>query len=647
MAIAEMKLITVLGQLSNLDGVVSICGKSGVFEPDSAKGYYRNTEKFDVNHEDDLSKAQIKRIEKITYALGEKLELANIKGFEIDEEQISEYINYFYDNLDPLLKQKNSFFEKIKTNNQEIEEIKNFVDLKLNLKEILSCKFALVSFGKMPLEKLKNLKNQRNTEILYEVVKQDDTQKYCWIIYFATLENAKNVDRVFAKLSFEKINFKPFDGTVRERIDFLKHENIQIQKDIDKLEQKISAFWNLQKSSLMRIYSKLEELSEFFNIKKHAAIYNQNFVLTGWVPNANHKELCEKLNNIKGVECSVESGKNLLKHSPPIKLNNNRLVKPFEFFVETYGLPSYNEIDPTAFVAITYTLLFGIMFGDLGHGAVLAVVGYLLWKLKKMALGKILINCGICSSVFGLIFGEVFGLEHVLDPMFRRLGYAHKPFEIMAPSSTNLIIFASIGIGVVLLAISMVINMYSCFKKKNFGEMIFNPNGLCGLVFYISVVATLVSSLMLKSKPVNSLFVIIFIGIPLFLIMIKEILIELIEGKLDWRKVKWGDFLLQSFFELFEIVLSYFSNTMSFLRVGIFLLIHAGMMQAVVSIAEGFSTTTGALVVLIIGNAIVIGVEASLVGIQVLRLEFYELFSKYFEGQGRPFKPIVSKLKKA
>ncbi len=122
----------------------------------------------------------------------------------------------------------------------------------------------------------------------------------------------------------------------------------------------------------------------------------------------------------------------------------------------------YNEIDPTAFVAITFTLLFGIMFGDLGQGILVAVIGWAMWHFKQMPIGRILLPCGISSAVFGLVYGSVFGFEHVLDPMYKALfGLEEKPIEVMnSAMATNIILFAVV-IGLTLIMLAMMLNIYS------------------------------------------------------------------------------------------------------------------------------------------------------------------------------------------
>ena len=97
-------------------------------------------------------------------------------------------------------------------------------------------------------------------------------------------------------------------------------------------------------------------------------------------------------------------------------------------------------------------------------------------------------------------------------------------------------------------------------------------------------------------------------------------------------------FFVQGVFELFEVCLSYFSNTLSFVRVGAFAVSHAAMMEVVLMLAGAEAGTPNWLVV-VLGNLFVCGMEGLIVGIQVLRLEYYELFSRFYRGTGREFKP--------
>ena len=296
-----------------------------------------------------------------------------------------------------------------------------------------------------------------------------------------------------------------------------------------------------------------------------------------------------------------------------------------------YGLPSYGETDITAFVAITYVLLFGIMFADVGQGAVLAIASYLIWKIKKMPLFRLMIPCGICSCIVGFVFGSVFGYEEALDPLYHAIGLPGKPVSVM--DSINGILLLAIGIGVVMVAIAMVIHMYSSIRKHLWGEVIFSNNGLVGLLTYAAGVS-LCTGFMNGPAFLPGGVAIAIVVVGLILLLMKEVLIPLVDGE-DWHpEGGWGNYFMQNIFELLEYVLSYLSNTISFLRVGAFVFVHASMMMVVFKLAGDPAN----IIIVALGNALVLVLEALLSGIQGLRLEFYEMFSRCYEGGGRPFR---------
>ncbi len=642
MSVSEIKVISIIGLMQDLGEVAKICGKSGIFQPDDVFSFYSNTEKFTPVAEENPYSMLLKRLTDTVKNSGKSLEIVNISDFDADESQVKEYVEYISDKLGELIGRKKDLADEFKEHKEEISRIEKFRSLDLKIKDLTQCEYAKVRFGKLPRESYDKLSlSSEGKDILFFPCTSDNS--YYWGIYFAPANELDEVDRIFSGLYFENIDVKPFDGTVSERIEVLKEKCRQINDEVYKTDKKIESFWKQQVGQCMRVYSKLKEHEAFYGIKKFAARYNESFILVGWIPAENEREFCSRLSEINGVEYSTETGKNILSHSPPVRLKNKKLFRPFEFFVDTYGVPSYDEIDPTIFVSITYAVLFGIMFADLGQGLVVSIVGYLMWKLKGMKLGKPLISCGIFSALFGTLFGSVFGYEDALDPFYKNVfGLKGKPIEVMNSRTTNVIIYLAVGIGIVLLLFAMMLNIYSSVRRHKYGEALFGPNGISGLIFYSASVLLLLDSVMFHLGVGNIFYIIVFIAAPLVLIMFNEILSKTVDGKSDWQPESWGDYIAQSIFEMFEVVLSYVTNTMSFLRVGAFVLVHAGMMMVVFTIAEmlgGF----GYVLAVIIGNIFVIALEALLAGIQVLRLEFYELFSRFFEGQGRPFTPVVVK----
>lgn len=189
----------------------------------------------------------------------------------------------------------------------------------------------------------------------------------------------------------------------------------------------------------------------------------------------------------------------------------------------------------------------------------------------------------------------------------------------------------------------MLINIYSCLKRRDYGNAFFSPNGAAGLVFYCSLIYGLVGQLFLGKSVFNIAYILILIVLPLLILSFYEPLCHLVEGRKNWLPQKWGEYLTQTFFEVFEYLLSYVSNTLSFMRIGAFVFVHAGMMEAVrclPGVEDGSALSVKSIIVLIIGNIVVMGMEALLVAIQSLRLEFYEIFSRFFSGSGKPFEPI-------
>ena len=644
MSIAKMSFISMIGPMDKVNELINICGESGVFHPDNVFSFYSNTENFSAISEENPYAEPLKNLKSSVYSCGKKLKDVDISGFCTSKSKVDRFVSYISQNIENLVLKKRELYGNLAKYKEEIERLKHFYGLTVPINEVLSCKCTKAKFGKMPIDsynKFDEISKKSSDSgldlIFFPFVSDAQSQ---WGIYFSSVDEAEETDRMFSSLYFEEIPIMPCDKTPYEQVTYLQNLSTETYKQIEKVDKKIEGFWNSQKTQCMKFYTKLKQLSSYFEIKSYAAKYNNEFILVGWVPQENLEEFKKKISAVEGIEYSTEKGEDILNHQPPVKLKNKKIFRPFEFLVDTYGTPSYGEMDPTIFVAITYTLLFGIMFADLGQGLLVSIIGFLMWKLKDMKLGKMLIICGLSSSLFGTLFGSVFGYEHVLDPFYRNVfGLKEKPIEVMSASSTNTIIYSAVGLGVLLLIVSMVLGVYVLIKRKNYGEAIFGSKGLCGLTFYVALLFMIVDMAALHTGIVNKFYMIFLIVVPLVLLMFSEILIKLVNREKDWLPESWGDYLSQSFFELFEIVLSYITNTMSFLRVGAFIWVHAGMMMVVFTIAN-MTSGVGYVIAVVIGNLFVTALEALVAGIQVVRLEFYEMFSKFFEGQGRPFTPV-------
>lgn len=642
MAVLKIKVVSIIGRMDDLDQVTAMCGKSCVFHPDNALSFYSDTSDFSPLNEENPYSEPLQQLADSLAGSKRKLELLTadeVANLNISRNDLNSYITSICSSFKELQTERTDAQQKIQEYTREIDKVSHFVGLDLDLDEIHQCEYIKVRFGSLPKESYEKLKSYQENPYIVFFPCTSDALHY-WGVYFSPIEVISEVDRIFSSLYFERTRLTELKDSPELETEALRSKrDVEIER-IKHVDETFSELWKKEKVMCQKVYSWLTEQYVYFGIRRYAARYNDNFILTGWIPAENELHFKTGLDQLDSVEYTFEGALEELVHSPPVKLKNRALFKPFEFFVDMYGLPSYDEIDPTAFVAITYILLFGIMFGDLGQGICVSIIGWLMWKYKKMPLGKILVPCGISSSIFGIIFGSVFGFEHALDPLYKFfLGLSEKPVEVMEPATTNIIIISAVGIGVTLVLIAMLINIYSSLKRKHYESALFGPNGVAGFVFYGSIVVGFGGSV-LGLHIVNTAYTLCFILLPLLIIMFREVLGGLVERRPDWKPEHWGEYIVQEFFEIFEFLLSYASNTISFLRVGAFVLVHAGMMMVVFTLAE-MSSGIGYILVVIIGNIFIMGLEGLLVGIQVLRLEFYEMFSRFFDGEGRPFNPVV------
>ncbi|MFR8229865.1 MAG: V-type ATP synthase subunit I [Anaeromassilibacillus sp.] len=643
MAVQKIKVASIIGRMIDLDRVTAVCGKSGSFHPDNSLSFYSDTSGFSPLNEENPYSAPLQKLTDAVNGSRKKLVLldeSQMENVQYSREELDAYVRRLATSLNDLQTERTQAQQEVERFTREIEQVSHFVGMDLNLDEIHDCKYIKVRFGSLPKEGYEKLQSYNQNPYVIFFPCTSDEQHY-WGVYFAPIDVVSEVDRIFSSLYFERTSFTELKGTPESGVEELRGLRDKEIARIQRVDRQIDALWKQEEEECQKVFSFLTEKSVYFGIRRYAARYNDNFILTGWVPADREPDLQRALGQLESVEYTFENAEEEMSHSPPVALKNKKIFKPFEFFVDMYGLPSYDEVDPTPFVAITYVLLFGIMFGDLGQGICVSIVGWLMWKFKKMKLGKALIPCGISSAIFGTVFGSVFGFEHVLDPFYRNVfGLDEKPIEVMEPNTTNLIIYSAVGIGMLLVVVAILINIYSCLRRRHWENALFGPNGLAGLVFYVSLVVGFGGQLIFGWQIVNTAYVLGLIVLPIVVIFFREVLGGLLERRSDWKPESWGNFLMQNFFEVFEYLLSYATNTMSFLRVGAFVLVHAGMMLVVFTLAE-MTSGIGYILIAVVGNVFVMGLEGLLVGIQVLRLEFYEMFSRFFDGDGRPFHPVV------
>lgn len=540
--------------------------------------------------------------------------------------------------------EKESKKAELKTLQDSLNKVLPFVGLDYNIKQILQFKYIKFRFGRISreyYEKFSSFVYDTIDTILF-TCREDDN--YVWLLYFVPDRLADKVDAIYASMHFERFYLPDeYTGTPEEACDLLNHQITSLTKEIKELEQRIISETENRKSTLLSAYSRLDTFTRNFDIRKMAACTKHEehtfYILCGWMAEDDAARFQKEIAEDEDTFCIVENDHKNLLNGPPTKMKNPKLFKPFEMFIQMYGLPAYNEIDPTILIGITYSFLFGFMFGDVGQGLCLLVGGFLLYRFKKMNLAAIISCCGFFSTIFGFMFGSIFGFEDIIEPLWLRPAKAMTNLPFIGMLNTVFIVAIAIGMGIILL--TMILNIINAYKAHEPVESWFDTNGIAGFVFYASLVTTIVLYMTGKPLPATIVLVVMFL-VPLALIFLKEPLTAMVEKKAEKIEGGKGMFIVQGFFEMFEVLLSYFSNTLSFVRVGAFAVSHAAMMEVVLMLA-GVESGNPNWAVVVLGNVFVCGMEGLIVGIQVLRLEYYELFSRFYHGTGRAFKPYGKK----
>jgi len=368
-------------------------------------------------------------------------------------------------------------------------------------------------------------------------------------------------------------------------------------------------------------------------------------VISGWLPADAAERMREKIRAATHDHAVIEvepaetiPGVAQGSVRVPILHRNPLLLRPFQRLVEIYGTPSYREVQPTAFFAISFLLMFGLMFGDVGHGAVLFAAGWFLFRYLTQYLdyGILLMEAGASSIVFGALYGSVFGLHELLPTLW---------LEPMA--DLQRFMFVAVGIGIVLVTGGLVLNIINTWRNGDVKDALYGPRGLTGAMLYWIVLVLLARIFVPATARVPSAFIVALAGAAVAVLAAGGWFVRRIgngRAKPPVRTAPLWLTALERSVEIVDSLFSYFANTISFVRVAAFAAVHAGVFIAIFALADTLASMRlgGVLAVSVhvAGNALMILLEGLTVSVQVLRLEYYEFFGKFFRGGGEPYLPL-------
>ena len=439
------------------------------------------------------------------------------------------------------------------------------------------------------------------------------------LVYPESVED--EVNRTISSLGFIDKEI-PDDKSLEE----IKKEYEKNNEELKAIDDNLEKIKEDNKEYLENIPKTIDYYKKSSKIKEKMLKGRKYFYLSGWVPESKLQIVKDTVD--KYEDSLVDQKKNSQTiANPPTKLKNNKFTRPFEFLVNMYGAPNYDEIDPTGFFAITYMILYGMMFGDLGQGLVFILVSFSIEKKNKV-FGQLVRRIGLSASFFGLMYGSFFGIEDLIPTILI------KPFDNIIK-----VLIASVAFGVLLLVISYILGIYNKLRKqKDLEEGVFGKEGIAGLLMMISFITIILNIVSLS--PVSMKFSVILMIISIVMMIFKQPISRKLLDIYPIYDQSSSDYYVESSFSIIEALLSVFSNLVSFTRVGAFAINHVGLYMAFEVMSKLVGGGIIGIIILILGNVLIIGLEGMIVFIQGLRLEFYEMFSKYYKGDGQKFSPI-------
>jgi V/A-type H+-transporting ATPase subunit I len=431
---------------------------------------------------------------------------------------------------------------------------------------------------------------------------------------------------------------------------------LNLKKRLGILKGRLERLHQLYDSSREKLLERLLYLSEVYRIilkisgaESDLLSTDELVVISGWINFADAESLKSLLGEGSGesyfVQIASVKENRSFQGRIPVLLKNIKIFKPFELLVKMMGTPGNSEVDPTPAAAIAYTVIFGVMFGDLGQGLTIAAAGLFLLRYGRRKYGErnnisdfggIMTWCGLSAAVFGILYGSVFSYEHLI------------PAVLFHPMENMMELFLmAIMAGVIFISAGLVFNMVNGLFSGHYEEAFFGTKGGCGLAVYLSVIYFVMRYVAGGELPGAAVIAALFLP-PSFLFLLRGPLGYIFFHGETLFPHGLFEYIVESIVEIIEMFSGFLGNTISYIRAGAFALSHAGLSIAVFTLAEIIDPSMksiGAITAIVTGNIFIMLLEGLVCSIQSMRLEYYEFFSKFFKGDGTAFTPFSLKLR--
>lgn len=644
-----MRLVELMVLKQDIQNVLLYLGKEGDFQ-------FQNDVRGEAEPNED--RALFEKLSHVRSFLG----IADLDGYhaplELPTQEDRDACNHLIELAEQIHQKELSLSDNLKRVSDASTEAQSFANLKVSYSELESLSFLTMRIGKIAPASYDSLVKAVGNRAVILKLGEDGSR-----IMAACSKNARfALDTELKAHHFVELAVPAdFKGIPDDMLATLAAQKEEAQKAFDEVQEERRNFALAHEEQLKKLLQAFSLMSQVHAVQDGLESTQFVYRLTGWIPAYASRDM------MKRIDAITEGRAALREYAPdevaavvsgqekvPTKLKHGKIVSNFERMVFSYGSPLYGTIDPTPFVALFFTLLFGLMFGDAGQGFVFLLIGILMHrKLFKLdgweKFGIVFMAIGISSMIMGILTGEVFANAELLAPFSRWVtglfGTPRDQILPMMPSGDSQSIMRmfmffgfAVGVGFIINTTGLVINIINQFALKHYGKALFSKTGLTGACFFWYVVVFALRLAFLGHSP--ALYDWIIIGTLLLLTAFGEPLTRLVDGERPVLEDGLGTAIISAVVEVIEIVSSYLSNTVSFLRVGAFALAHAVLGYIIETLCV-MAPAWGGILISIVGNAIVVVLEGMVVSIQVVRLQYYEFFSKFFNETGREFKPFV------
>jgi V/A-type H+-transporting ATPase subunit I len=603
-----------------------------------------------------------KRIEGVIHTIGvipsapTETDLKNRVAVEIEKEK---------SRLDKIDAQRDAIRERQRSIQQEIlklEDIRRQMELYgVSLAGVkLPARQSMLSLqaGKLPLSSVRHLEaGLEGLPALHLALGQDGD--WVHVLLISMKRDRGQIDKVLSGIGWTNVDLPSelltakkdlFEG-LSSKLQALTEEQRKLQGQVANLigqeAERLKAVW---------VSLRVEELC--FKIQANFESSSRAVVFAGWLPSSKTEILTDKITEATEGRCYLEwyeaGSDGTIGEDVPVQLENPKILAPFQMLVSNFGIPQYGTIDPTPFVMPIYLAMFGLMFADVGQGLILAILGAMGARLLKgneakkglYQLSWLISWCGLSAVVFGALLGSYFGMA-LFKPLwfdFHGIVSGHSSGNSVIKDVYD-ILAITIYFGISVIAVGLLFNWINIIRTKKWMELVFDKGGILGGWIYGGgiYIASYMISHDYKGFPSRGLMFLL-VGLPSLLLFVKEPYHFFQHRSAGSEKqpnlfLAIPGFLMEWVVELLEIFSGYLSNTLSFMRVAGLGIAHVCLMISFFTLA-GMTSGVFSILILVLGNLLVIGLEGLSAGVQALRLNYYEFFTKFFHGTGRLHTPI-------